>query len=190
MNLERYGSAISYLEKAVALDPNNVNTRRNLAGVYRDYGVFDKAVAEFTKVMSMKPDFPDIYNDLGDIYKKQGKKDAALATYRKGIKNCEVKLSQNLENPAALNELAYAYNETQEYDKAKILIDKAITINSHYQKAYLTLASIYRNSGRPDAALIALDKANQLSPQGYVFVEEAINSTEKQWADQRNADRS
>lgn len=174
MRLERYGSAIPYLQKALSFDPSRVSINYNLSAVYRDYGMLDKAAEGFIRVMSLQPDYPNVHNDLGDIYKRQKREEEALREYRATIASCEKKLSRSPSDPFVLVELAYAYNEIKEHDKAMGLVEKAIIINPRDSQAYLTQASIYRNLNRPDAALEALNKANQLSPRQYSFIGDAI----------------
>jgi len=180
MNLERYDLAIPCLQKALAFDPLNTEIRFNLSAVYRDHGMLDKAVEGFNSIIDMKPDYPNVHNDLGGIYQKQGRNQAALKEYRATIEHGQKRLLRNSRDTLLLIELAHAYSEIKEYDKAKKLVDDALLMDPHEQRAYLVLASIYRNSNRPEAALAALDKAEKISPKKYI--EEAIADTKKQMA--------
>lgn len=184
MHLERYGTAIPYLEKALAVDPSNIQIRYNLAAVYRDRGMTEKAVENFKNLLAMRPDYPDAHNDLGDIYRKQARERDAFGEYQAAIAWCEAKLLDNPEDPFVLTELAYAYNEIREHEKARGLIDQALRLAPRHQKAYLTLANIYKNSNRPADALEALNKAKQLSSQEYLFIEDAIANVREQLARQ------
>jgi tetratricopeptide (TPR) repeat protein len=75
--------------------------------------------------------------------------------------------------------MSHAYNEIGEYGRAKGLAGKALTIKPDYRQVYLTLASIYRNLGKPEESLIALEKAKGLSKQRNFFVEKAITDTKE-----------
>ncbi|MFA5160093.1 MAG: tetratricopeptide repeat protein [Candidatus Omnitrophota bacterium] len=180
MNLEKYDAAILQLEKASTLAPVNIGIRHNLAATYRDYGMLDKAVEGFISIIQIEPGYPDVHNDLGDIYKKQGRNQEAFKEYQASIEYGQKRLSQSFRDPLLLIELAHAYNEIKEYDKAKKLIDEALFVNPGDSKAYLTLADTYKGFNHPDAALVALEEAKKLSPKEYSFIEKAIADTKEQ----------
>ncbi len=185
MNIEKYGPAIPGLQKALAFDPLNVEIRHNLSAVYRDYGMLDKAAEGFRSIIDMKRDYLNVHNDLGDIYRKQGREQDALKEYEASIEYGQKGLSRGVRDPLRLVELAYAYNETKEYEKAAQLINEALILDRNNQKAYLTLARIYKNSNRPKAALAALNKASQSSSRKYSYVEEAITNLKKEMSQAR-----
>ena len=190
MNLQRYGSAIPNLERALAFDPENVEYCHNLATVYRDYGMLDKAAEGFLKIIQLKPDDPNVYNDLGDIYRKEGRGEEALKQYRAGIACSKRILSGGARDPSLLVNLAYAYNGAQEFQTAKDLVEEALRKNPDDPQAYMTLADAYKGLRRPDAALIALDKAKSLSPKNSFFIDEAISLAREQLAKQKQSSDS
>ncbi|MFH1208712.1 MAG: tetratricopeptide repeat protein [Candidatus Omnitrophota bacterium] len=187
MNLQRYGSALPSLERALALDPNNIEFYHNLATVYRDYGMLDKATEGFTKIIQLKPDDPNVYNDLGDIYRKQGQDKEALKQYRAGIECGKKLLSSGIRDPSLLVNLAHAYNGAQEFQTAKDLVEEALLKDSNDPRVYMTLADAYKGLRRSDAALIALDKAKNLSPKNSFFIDEAITHAREQLAKEQQA---
>jgi Tfp pilus assembly protein PilF len=174
MNLEKYGEAIPRLQKALASDPLDIGMRHNLSAVYRDSGMLDKAAEGFQSIIDMEPGYPNVHNDLGGVYRKQGRYQEALKEYRATIEYGKKRLAKNPRDPQLLVELAYAYNEIQEYEKAKKLVAEALRLDPNNQKAYWTLANIYKSAKRFDAALAVLNKAKKLSSKKYLFIEEAI----------------
>ena len=68
MHLERYTEAITYLKKAVSLDPNNTDYIYSLGSVYRDNKMFNQAISEYNKLSVLKNDYLNLHNDLADIY--------------------------------------------------------------------------------------------------------------------------
>lgn len=165
METERYSEAIIYLKEALKLDPNNINIRYSLASVSRDESRFQDAVSEYKNVINIQPEYPKVHNDLGDIYKQQGRDSDALNEYHKEIDNADKRLTLNENDAAALNDLAHAYNGIKEYDKARVIIRKAIAIQPDYRDAYLTLAKIQENLGEDEAALATLNKAKTMFGQ-------------------------
>ena len=174
MHLENYKQATSFLAEASGLNAGNVNIRYNLASLYRDSGRLNEATSEYKNVINMQPGYPGVHNDLGDIYTQLGRKAEASEEYRKEIRICQDRIPPNPDDPFVLNNMSRAYNGIGEYNKAKELIDKALSIKSDYQEAYLTLANICKNLGSPADELAALKKAKGLSSQKYFFIEKNI----------------
>ncbi|MFH1440875.1 MAG: tetratricopeptide repeat protein [Candidatus Omnitrophota bacterium] len=168
MAIERYREAVWYLERAVELAPDNINMRYSLASVYRDAHQFNNAIAKYNKVNSSQPDYPNLHNDIGDIYKNQNKNQQAVEEYQKEISYCNAKLAKNSRDVVSMTDMAYAYNQLGESDKAKLLIEEALDIRPDYRQAYLTLSKINERLGRAGDALSALNKANVLSKASYI----------------------
>jgi superkiller protein 3 len=183
MNLERYAQAIPYLEKAYASDPDNVERLHNLAAVYRDQGMLEKAANGFLNVIRLRTDYPNVHNDLGDIYRKQGRVSEALNQYRLTIEQGQ-RRSRGFSDPVLLIELAYAYNQLDDYSRAKKLVDEALSVDPRNYMAYWTLGCIYRNLNQPEAALDAFQKAKKVSSRKYRYLDEAIAETQQQIATQ------
>ncbi len=179
VQLELYDEAIVYLEKALKLEPKNLNIRYNLASTYRDKGRFDEAISEYKKIIDCQQDYPNIHNDLGDIYQNLGRKEEAFREYSKEIEYCKAKLSDKVEDVIILNNLAYALCGIGEYTRAKDTVKRAITLKPKYRQAYLTLAKICEKQGKADGAIIALNKAKQLSTQTH-FIDRDIARLKKE----------
>jgi cytochrome c-type biogenesis protein CcmH/NrfG len=69
-----YPQAISYYEKALAMQPKNADVRTDLGTAYWYTGDADKAIASFEKALAIRPNHPDTLFNLG-IVRWQGKKD-------------------------------------------------------------------------------------------------------------------
>jgi tetratricopeptide (TPR) repeat protein len=173
MNLERYAAAIPLLEKALVLNPVNVETLHNLTNLYRDHGSVDKAIEGYVRLMQLKPDDLNVYIDLGDVYRGQGRLEEASRQYRLAAARGQRLLYQR-RHPLLLVAVAHAYNGIQDYQTAKKLLDEALVRGSDDVKAYMTLSDTYRGLGRFDASLIALDKAKKLAPHNSSYIDKAI----------------
>jgi len=60
-----FSNAIEYYQRAIALDPKNVDVRTDLGTSYLYLGTDDKAVAEFEKALRIQPDYPQTLMNLG-----------------------------------------------------------------------------------------------------------------------------
>lgn len=178
VQMELYDEAIIYLEKALKLEPKNLNIRYNLASTYRDKGRFDEAISEYKKIINYQPDYPNIHNDLGDIYQNLDRKEEAFREYNKEIEYCKAKLSDKAD-VVVLNNLAYALCGIGEYIRAKDMTERAIILQPNYRQAYLTLAKICEKQGKTSEAIVALNKAKQLSTQAH-FIDRDIARLKKE----------
>lgn len=165
MQMERYAEALVYLKEAIRLDPGNLDIRYSLASTYRDRGMLNESISEYKKIIQVRQDYPNLYNDLGDIYILQKKKEEALEAYQKEIDYSRRRLSANPDDPAILNNLAYAINGLGEHNKAKEIIGKVLALYPKYRQAYLTLAKIHEKLGNSKETLALLAHAKTLSGQ-------------------------
>jgi Tfp pilus assembly protein PilF len=74
---------ISYLEKVISSDKNNVEANLRLADLYQKSGVPEKARAIFEKCLALNPNDPRIFLSLGDYNFKKKNYIDALAYYDK-----------------------------------------------------------------------------------------------------------
>ncbi|MBU0547647.1 MAG: tetratricopeptide repeat protein [Candidatus Omnitrophica bacterium] len=179
MHLERYAEAITYLKKAVSLDPDNADYIYSLGSVYRDNKMFNQAISEYNKLRVLKNDYPNLHNDLADIYDNLNNHAQAVLEYQKETQYCQQELKNNPDNSVLLNNYAYALNGLGESEKAKKIIDGVINAHPRYRQAYLTLSKINEKMQNADLALMALEKAKQLSV-GEAFIDNEISRLNKQ----------
>jgi tetratricopeptide (TPR) repeat protein len=179
MHQERYAEAITYLKKAVNLEPNNTDYIYSLGSLYRDNKMFNQAISEYSKLNVLKDDYPNLHNDLADIYVNLGNSSQAVLEYQKETQHCQQGLRNNPDNPVLLNNYAYALNGLGESEKAKTIIDGVIKSYPRYRQPYLTLLRINEKMQDTDSALWALEKARQLSATGEDFIDNKIYKADK-----------
>lgn len=68
INTNNAEAALSYLEKAIKLDPSNQSFYFAQGVMYDKLGEFDNAVAAYKKSIEVKPDYHDGYYNLGALY--------------------------------------------------------------------------------------------------------------------------
>ncbi|MFA4992722.1 MAG: tetratricopeptide repeat protein [Candidatus Omnitrophota bacterium] len=180
MHQERYAEAVTYLKKAVSLEPNNADYIYSLGSVYRDNKMFNQAISEYSKLSVLKKDYPNLHNDLADIYDNLGNRAQAVLEYQKEAQYCQQGLRNNPDSPVLLNNYAYALNGLGESEKAKKIIDGVIKSYPHYRQPYLTLSRIHEKMQNTDLALMALEKAKQLSATEGGFIDNKIYKLNKQ----------
>ncbi|MEI8175677.1 MAG: tetratricopeptide repeat protein [Candidatus Omnitrophota bacterium] len=63
-----YFEALDRLEAVLATDPLHRRALFNRAWIHSKLGLFEKAIAEYTKLTTLTPDDPDLYENLGCCY--------------------------------------------------------------------------------------------------------------------------
>jgi tetratricopeptide (TPR) repeat protein len=81
-NLEK---ALAYVEKAIALKPDDGFVRDSLGWVLFKLGRFDEALRELRQALEMEGEDPTINEHLGDVYHQLGKRDKALAAWNRAL---------------------------------------------------------------------------------------------------------
>lgn len=66
-------TAISFLERAIAINPNFAPVQHNTAGIYRALGDMQKAEASYRKAIRLKADYAEAYQGLAEIVKFKAK---------------------------------------------------------------------------------------------------------------------
>lgn len=73
------------LEKAVRLDWNNLENRKQVVHFYMEYDFMEKAERLLGNTISSVPGDPSLLNMLGIVYRRRGKRDLAIEQYRKAL---------------------------------------------------------------------------------------------------------
>ncbi len=82
---ENFSPAITYLQKAVDIQPNNPSLQLHLANVYKIQGLLSQAAIILQKVIEQHPEYAAAYNNLGSIYYSQEKLSEAITAFRHAI---------------------------------------------------------------------------------------------------------
>lgn len=102
-------------------DPLTAQQHNDLGVAYEEKGDFDLAGKEYEKAIRKNRDWVIPYLNLGHVYYRQDKLDQAERALREGLR-------VKGDHPDLLNNLAWVLMEKGQFDDAKALIDKAITM--------------------------------------------------------------
>lgn len=140
LNKRDTNQALFYFNKALNLYPNYFDALQNKATIYIGQLKYIEALSIIDKALQIKP-----YNSLANFQKGycllcSGNKTTALEYLEK---------SQNLgyNDDVLYNGLAICYLDKQDYSKALIIINKAITINNNISGYHVNKAIILMNMG-------------------------------------------
>ncbi len=85
----RLQEALEYIEKAIALKPDNGYIIDSLGWVHYRLGNYQQAIQELNRALELEPADPHIHDHLGDVYRALGKRAEALELYQKALKMLE-----------------------------------------------------------------------------------------------------
>lgn len=85
--MQMVAEGTTYLERALALDPENVEAHCWLAGIYGFVGLTDKALELSRRAIELGPNNPEAHISLANRYREKGFFEAALAEANQAISN-------------------------------------------------------------------------------------------------------
>jgi Tfp pilus assembly protein PilF len=142
--------ALKLFQETLAVIPENVDARRNMAKIYMELGNLEKAKQFLYECLQIDPN--DTWSSvmLGNIYaRNEGNLDVGAFFYEK----C---LEHHPQDPMVLCNYAALMMEKGEFQKAEILFKKALDIQD-VPNAYYGLALLYRMAGHLEAARSVLE---------------------------------
>lgn len=90
-------AAIADCDRAVTLDPKNLESYFTRGKAYRNAKDFDRAIADFNRALAIRPASPGVLTLRGLSYYQKGDYDRAIADYTQAIKLWpNVRLPQSL----------------------------------------------------------------------------------------------
>lgn len=134
------------LEKAIALNPDNVQARIPLARYYLAHGKAERGLAQLEQSLKISPSDVSVVASYASLMKQRGKHEKAQAAVDRLIE-----VSPN--EPGALNLAAGFAAADKSYDDAEKLFNKALQIAPENFEARLGLAEIAMARGRLDEAI-------------------------------------
>lgn len=163
--------AIVHFRKALDLDSNLMSIYPTMIGIYQEWGDSENA-AKMAKM------FADVQNkNMGADYYKRGMHAYLAGNYIRAIEEFGKSLQYDSTNPTTLSDLAYAYYDIYQYDKAFEFHRRALNIDPNYANSYYGLALIYKKRGDLSSARVHWEKYLDLEPNGY-FSRRALQEIE------------
>lgn len=160
MKRGNYDEAGGQFKKIVDASPTNATARGNLGICLEQIGFVDLAIAEFKKVLALEPNnFVSLYN-LGLASSLKGDYSQASSYFERAM----TKNQRDPQVAMAVLGLASCYEAKQQYEEARLMIDKVISLDAHNHYAYLAKARVYEALKEPGKAIECIRKAMQIAP--------------------------
>ena len=129
-----------------------------------DNGNYDAAKAELELALESDPKCSPAWSSLAAISVKQGDFDTAVRQTLEAL-NCD------RNNYMAAYNLAWAFEEKNQYDRALEWYANAIKADSTFVQAYSTLGRLYNLMNKPDQAFLVLSLAKDKYPESeYMYL--------------------
>ena len=145
-----YKEAAVSFEKALELDPNDVESHYNLGLILsetqQDPANLQKALDHFVRAVQLQPRFAEAHFSIGNVLYRAQKVDDAITYFRNAVV-CDPRHAR------ACNNLASLLGTKGEKEEPIKLYQQAISIDPNYIEAYRNLAeALLRNGNASDAA--------------------------------------
>ncbi|NCR63297.1 MAG: serine protease [Microcystis aeruginosa LG11-05] len=155
-SLENYEQALTVINQAISLVPNNPNHYNEKSSVLSQLKRYDEGLAAITQAINLAPRAAWYYN-RGILYYNQQKYKLALDDYNKAIE-----LNPNY--ALAYYNRGNIYYDQQKYDLALSDYNQAIKINSDFAEAYNNRGNLYRRQQKYKLALDDYNQAIKINP--------------------------
>jgi tetratricopeptide (TPR) repeat protein/S1-C subfamily serine protease len=154
--LENYEQALTVINQAISLFPNNPNSYNEKYAVLSELKRYDEGLAAITQAINLAPRAA-WYSNRGIIYDNQQKYELALSDWNKAIE-----INPNF--ALAYNNRGLLYYNQQKYDLALSDYSKAIEINPNDAYAYVSRGNLYSDLRKYDLALSDYNQAIRINP--------------------------
>ena len=169
----KFAKAVNLFKEVLAVIPENLDARRNMAKAYLELNNIEKAKQILNEVLQLKPTDHDAAIFLGNIYaRNENNPDVAAFFY-------DLCLQHHPDDALLSYNYAALMLEKGELQKAEVLFKQAIK-GGNMPSAYYGLALLYRMAGKLDASKSVLETMFVRVPQQTVAKEYATIYAEAQ----------
>lgn len=160
LRLDQSDIAAAYLEQALELKPNHLNSCVRLAILKVAQGEYEAAHRLLHQAVGFYPRYPDLHFSLAKVCLLMGRRDEAYERMRAA-------LQINPYYAEARREMGYLYSVRHQNKEAVDELRQSLTINPDDEQAYINLGFVYSNQGEHDEAVDILERAIRRFPDSW-----------------------
>jgi tetratricopeptide (TPR) repeat protein len=158
LSLQMQGKdALSAMQRAAKLLPNDAEAHGNLAALLRARGQIDAAVVSGRRALQINPNFAEAHNNLGVALQDLGQLEEAVASYMRAL---EIKPDFS----EVYNNLGGALKELGQFDDALICYRSALQIKPDFAQVHSNLGVVLRELGQLDGEVESYRRALEIDP--------------------------
>ncbi len=153
----RTDDALFYMEQSVALNPEALDARNNLANIYSEQKKYDRAIEQYRQALKTDPNNWQTYFNLGIALSEAKREDEAIDAFRQAAQI----------NPAhapSRNVLARLYMEKQKWYNALTQLTALAELEPQNPGHRLRIAHVYLQMGQAEVALQSLMETQRIFP--------------------------
>jgi tetratricopeptide (TPR) repeat protein len=156
--LGRHEEAIACYDKALEIDPGDVNTWSNKGTALGALGRHQDAIACLDQALRLNPESAPAWSNKGNALDSLGHYEEALGCFAKALQ---------IDPPNAViwHNKGKSLYALARYDQALTCFDKSARLDPHYASAWTGQALCLAALGRPNEAGACLAKAEEIDPQ-------------------------
>jgi TolB-like protein/class 3 adenylate cyclase/Tfp pilus assembly protein PilF len=154
-NLEK---AEKFIQKSIEYSGYDYQIHEVLSNLYFLKRQFDKAIAEGQKAVELNPNSARSNFIYGMVLSLSTRYDEAIPVLEKALRLNPVKPVNYL------NQLAFAYFYTKQYEKAISLWEQAVERKSNYYYGHMGLTAAYQITGKEDKARVSAEELIKVRP--------------------------
>ncbi|MGB2925256.1 MAG: tetratricopeptide repeat protein, partial [Limnothrix sp.] len=149
--------AIAAYEKAIELQPENVEILNALGNLYQKIENWDKATECFHQAILVSPNNAGLYFNLGNTFLFQKNYAEAEVAYREAI-------ALQPKDAGFLNNLGYSLQQQSKYDEALQIFQHLLSFAPNDVNAHNHLGNIYQEQEEYSQAIQSFQKSLSLDP--------------------------
>ncbi|HVW74270.1 MAG TPA: tetratricopeptide repeat protein [Rhizomicrobium sp.] len=153
----RAAEAVSVYRQFIALRPDVVEARINLAGLLAVMGAHADAEATYRQALVLRRDLPAARFGLANALRSQGRLEEAVAAYRAG-------LALDAGNAAAIYNLGSALQALGQADQALTAFSRAVALKPDFVQAHNNLGILHYDRTEWEQAMTCFIAALRLQP--------------------------
>ncbi len=152
-----WDNTVTLFTQVIDQFPKTMTPYRNRGNYYRDNGMTQEALADYSRGLSLKPD-AEMYNSRGKLYFTQGAIPKAIEDYKNAIK------LEPDDGEYYIN-LGATYAKNKSFDQALEAINKGLQRSPGNTNAYLNRSIIYMLNGEYEKQIQDLNAYLKVHPE-------------------------
>lgn len=153
----KYEEAVSYYNRALALQPRHAEALSNRGNALKALGRFEEALASYDRALALRPDYATGHSNRGAVLAEMGRLPEALAAYDRA-------LALQPDHGDALYNRGYALHGLKRYDEALAAFDRVLTLRPSLAAAHVNRGNTLNELKRHEEALASYDRALAAQP--------------------------